>query len=113
VDALVGMQLRSHDDLDVVVDIQDVPALRDALHGAGYTLQDGDLPLSFMVVDPAGRQVDVHPVTFDDEGNGLYHAGYELGEKDHREIRVLKERRCRSAGRLRAAVVNFSTRPAD
>jgi lincosamide nucleotidyltransferase A/C/D/E len=92
-------------------------------------IQEGESPLSFMVVDPQGRQVDVHPVTFDEQGNGLYkmaggktwtypadglsgmgsiggkevrcltpelqiraHAGYELSEKDHREIRALHER---------------------
>jgi hypothetical protein len=25
-----------------------------------------------MVVDPEGRQVDIHPVVFDGDGNGLY-----------------------------------------
>jgi lincosamide nucleotidyltransferase A/C/D/E len=72
VDALFHEQLRSHDDLDIVVDIKDVPAVKDVLRNAGYTLQESDVPLSFMVVDPAGCQVDVHPVTFDDHGNGLY-----------------------------------------
>jgi lincosamide nucleotidyltransferase A/C/D/E len=123
------MQLRAHDDLDIVVDILNVPALVEALRGAGYAFQNGDPPLSFMVVDPAGRQVDVHPATFDAHGNGLYlmedgrtwtypaeglagrgsiggrpvqcltpalqmrvHAGYQLGEKDHQEIRLLNER---------------------
>src|SRR5690349_1772761 len=45
VDALVGMQLRSHDDLDIVVDIHDVPPLRAVLRGAGYASQEGvDVP---------------------------------------------------------------------
>jgi lincosamide nucleotidyltransferase A/C/D/E len=72
VDALLHEQLRFHDDLDIVVDIKDVPAVKDVLRTAGYTLQESDAPLSFMVVDPAGRQVDVHPVTFDGHGNGVY-----------------------------------------
>jgi lincosamide nucleotidyltransferase A/C/D/E len=129
VDALVGEQLRAHDDLDIVVGIEDVPTVQRVLRQAGYTMRDRDAPLSFMTVDPDGRQVDVHPVTFDQQGNGLYqmddgdtwtypgtglvgtgsiggtrvrcltpglqmrvHAGYELAEKDHKEIRILHER---------------------
>jgi lincosamide nucleotidyltransferase A/C/D/E len=129
VDALVGEQLRAHDDLDIVVAIDDVPVVQDVLRRAGYTDRDREAPLSFMTVDREGRQVDVHPVTFDADGNGLYqmddgdtwtypaaglagtgsiggrpvhcltpelqmrvHAGYELGEKDHEEIRILHER---------------------
>lgn len=72
VDALVGERLRAHDDLDIVVNIKDVPAVQDVLRRAGYTLRDREAPLSFMTVDPDGRQVDVHPVTFDAHGNGLY-----------------------------------------
>lgn len=72
VDALFGVQLRPHDDLDIVVDIEHVPAVKGVLRGCGYTFQESEAPLSFMVVDPEGRQVDVHPVTFDAEGNGLY-----------------------------------------
>jgi len=129
VDALFGGELRSHDDLDIVVDIKDVPTVKAVLRRSGYTFQEGDAPLSFMMVDPDGRQVDVHPVTVDQQGNGLYqmeggetwtytaeglagtgsrggksvrcltpafqmrvHAGYELSEKDHEAIRVLRER---------------------
>lgn len=72
VDALCHEQLRTHDDLDVVVGIEDVPIVKAVLRDAGYTHQESDAPLSFMVVDPAGRQVDVHPVTFDGDGDGLY-----------------------------------------
>jgi lincosamide nucleotidyltransferase A/C/D/E len=72
VDALCDEQLRPHDDLDIVVAIEDAPIVKTVLRDAGYTHQESDVPLSFMVVDPAGRQVDVHPVAFDDDGNGLY-----------------------------------------
>jgi len=72
VDALFGEQLRSHDDLDVVVDINDVQQTVDVLRSAGYTHQESEAPLSFMMVDPDGRQVDVHPATFDRHGNGSY-----------------------------------------
>lgn len=72
VDALLGEQQRPHDDLDVVVELKDVAAVEDVLRRAGYTDKDRDAPLSFVVVDSKGRQVDIHPVVFDDDGNGLY-----------------------------------------
>lgn len=99
------------------------------LRGLGYELVAGAPPKSFVFVDPRGRQVDVHPVTFDAEGGGLYrmdddrswlypaegfsgrgtvggrpvrclnpevqvlvHSGYELTDKDFRELYLLRER---------------------
>jgi lincosamide nucleotidyltransferase A/C/D/E len=72
VDALLGEERREHDDLDLVVAMEDVEALTRVLNDLGYTHQRRGAPLSFELVDPNGRQVDVHPVTFDPEGNGLY-----------------------------------------
>jgi lincosamide nucleotidyltransferase A/C/D/E len=72
VDALLGEQQRPHDDLDLVVELKDVATVEDALRRAGYSEKDREAPLSFMVVDSEGRQVDIHPVVFDDDGNGLY-----------------------------------------
>jgi lincosamide nucleotidyltransferase A/C/D/E len=72
VDALLGEQQRAHDDLDLIVELNDVATVEDVLRRAGYTDKDRDAQLSFMVVDPAGRQVDIHPVVFDDDGNGVY-----------------------------------------
>jgi lincosamide nucleotidyltransferase A/C/D/E len=117
VDALLGEQQRPHDDLDLVVELKDVATVEDVLRRAGYTAKDREAPLSFMVVDSEGRQVDIHPVVFDDDGNGLYqmdhrqtwtypadgfcgvgrvqmivHSGYELSQKDHDEIRALHDR---------------------
>lgn len=72
VDALLSKQRREHDDLDLVVDIADVLKVQEVLRAAGYTYQDGGAPLSFMVVDREGWQVDVHPVTFNEHGDGVY-----------------------------------------
>jgi lincosamide nucleotidyltransferase A/C/D/E len=72
VDALLGEQQRAHDDLDLVVELKDVETIEDILRRAGYTDKDREAPLSFMVVDSEGRQVDIHPVVFDHDGNGLY-----------------------------------------
>lgn len=129
VDALLGEHVRKHDDLDLVVELADVASVTEALAGLGYELVAGEPPLSFVLVDAAGRQVDVHPVVLDEEGGGVYrmddgrdwiypaqgftgrgrvagsavrclspevqvlvHDGYELEEKDFRELRLLHER---------------------
>jgi lincosamide nucleotidyltransferase A/C/D/E len=128
VDALTGEQLREHDDLDLVVELAVVPALTTMLLEAGYRVVAGAPPASVVLADPLGRQVDVHPVSFDQSG-GVYrmedgrewvypaqgflgagrvagravrcltpevqvlvHDGYELTEKDYRELRLLHER---------------------
>ena len=41
VDALLGTQTRPHDDLDLVVQLEDVPKLRAALLDRGYILVGG------------------------------------------------------------------------
>jgi lincosamide nucleotidyltransferase A/C/D/E len=130
VDALLEEQTREHDDLDLVVELADVPVLTSLLDTAGYEVVAGGAPKSFVAVDPDGRQVDVHPVVFDDRrGGGVYlmddgrewvypadgfagggrvagrsvtcltpeiqvlvHDGYELEDKDYRELLLLHER---------------------
>ena len=129
VDALLGAQTREHDDLDLVVARSDVPQLIDVLGREGYEVAKGQLPMCIVLLDQVGRQVDVHPVEFDDDGDGIYrmedgrdwaypaagfagvgsvashevrcltpevqvlcHAGYELGETDHHDLGLLRER---------------------
>ena len=72
VDALLRRQTRAHDDLDLVVELAHVPELQRLLAGRGYVLRGGGAPKSFELVDAEGRQVDVHPVVFDDRGDGIY-----------------------------------------
>lgn len=72
VDALLRRQTRPHDDLDLVVALADAPQLRDVLAERGYALADGGVPMSVEFVDAEGRQVDVHPVVFDERGDGVY-----------------------------------------
>jgi lincosamide nucleotidyltransferase A/C/D/E len=72
VDALFDAQLRSHDDLDLVVGMSDVEKLQEVLAREGYVLRVGEAPSSFELVDPEGRQVDVHPVVLDEAGDGVY-----------------------------------------
>ncbi len=72
VDALLRGQTRPHDDLDLVVALADVPMLKELLVQRGYALGGGGAPMSFELVDTEGRQVDVHPVSFNERGDGVY-----------------------------------------
>lgn len=72
VDALLGQQTRSHDDLDIVVRDHDVSLLLDVLAGKGFTRTEGGRPFNFVLADAERRKVDVHIVVFDAHGNGLY-----------------------------------------
>jgi lincosamide nucleotidyltransferase A/C/D/E len=72
IDALLRRQTRPHDDLDLVVAFGDVPRLKDVLAERGYAVAGGGAPMSFELTDARGRQVDVHPVVFDQRGDGVY-----------------------------------------
>jgi len=130
VDALLETQTREHDDLDLVLSLEDVPVFMDVAEALGYEHVAGMPPRSFVLVDSVGRQIDVHPVSFSEErGGGVYimengsewiyptaglsgrgkvqghavrclspelqvtvHDGYELTEKDYRELDLLHAR---------------------
>jgi lincosamide nucleotidyltransferase A/C/D/E len=72
VDALLGRQTREHDDLDLVLSLDDMPRVAEVLERRGYELADGALPMSVVWLDAEGRQVDIHPVAFDEQGGGVY-----------------------------------------
>lgn len=72
VDALLGEQTRPHNDLDVIVSLDDVRGLRDVLAAQGFRRTEGQPPLCFVLADGDGHMVDVHPVVFDDQGDGHY-----------------------------------------
>lgn len=72
VDALLGEQTRRHGDVDVVVVEQHLPMLVATLKGRGFTAQSGGRDWNFVMADDRGREVDVHVVVLDAEGNGLY-----------------------------------------
>lgn len=72
VDALLEHQTREHDDLDVVVELTDVSRMTELLTRLAYVHVSGAAPTSFVMVDPRGLQVDVHPVNFDAQGAGVY-----------------------------------------
>lgn len=84
IDALLGEQTRPHKDIDIQVQVDDVTALFDLLAPLGYTLAyeweenrpavdscGAEIPTAFVLRDAAGREVDVHTLRLDDEGNGI------------------------------------------
>ncbi|HET8525582.1 MAG TPA: amino acid transporter [Actinomycetota bacterium] len=81
VDALVGEQTREHNDLDLIVREDHIARMRGVLHEHGFR-QSGGVPVSFVLRDERGREVDVHPVRFDDGGNG-HLGGDDRGPFEH------------------------------
>ena len=71
VDALVRKQTREHADLDVVVDLTGMEAVRHALGAMGFTVSEDELPTRLAMTDARGRSIDFHTVTFDEEGGGV------------------------------------------
>jgi len=72
VDALLGEQTREHDDLDLVLAADDVARIVGVLEANRYDVAKGRLPTCIVLLDPEGRQIDLHPVAFDDSGDGIY-----------------------------------------
>ena len=70
VDALLGRETRRHEDLDLVVALDDVPRIYAALAPLGFALHEDHLPVRF-VLRRNGEQLDFHTVTFDREGGGV------------------------------------------
>jgi lincosamide nucleotidyltransferase A/C/D/E len=130
VDALLGEQSRAHQDLDIAIQQRDIPKLRQLLGARGYK----DIKLeharawNFVLGDENDREIDVHVIVFDDQGNGIYgpaergemypaasltgtgliegrtvrcispewmvkfHSGYELKDKDFRDVSALSRK---------------------
>ena len=82
VDALLGEQTRPHKDLDIAIEQRNVPELRVYLGAKGYKeikLEDAR-PWNFVLGDEDGREIDVHVIVLDYDGNGVYGPA-ENGEK--------------------------------
>jgi lincosamide nucleotidyltransferase A/C/D/E len=74
VDALLGEQTRPHADLDVFIEDKDVLKLRELLEAEGYKEIKLEIarPHNFVLGDSTGREIDVHVITFDKEGQIIY-----------------------------------------
>jgi lincosamide nucleotidyltransferase A/C/D/E len=68
VDALAREQTREHDDLDMVVLLEDTDRLIEVLGAAEFTVTLDARPTRFVMSDGGGRRIDLHPVVFEADG---------------------------------------------
>jgi len=74
VDALLDSETRDHSDLDVALERSLLPLAQVVLEKLGFdhaAAAEPGLPARFVMKDGRGRQVDLHPLVFDEAGNGL------------------------------------------
>ena len=71
IDALVGEQTRPHQDLDLAFPAENEEALVAALAERGFEIVEDERPTRCLVRDGRGREIDLHPLTFDASGDGL------------------------------------------
>ena len=86
VDALLGEQTRTHQDLDIAIPEKHVPCLRELLSARGFQEKPrkDSWECNFVFADDQGRELDVHSYTLDEAGNNvhgvLYRAEYLTGK---------------------------------
>jgi lincosamide nucleotidyltransferase A/C/D/E len=71
IDALVGRETRPHRDLDLLHRVEQEPTVIAALSAAGFAETLDWRPVRFVVTDPAGREIDLHPLTFAADGSAV------------------------------------------
>jgi lincosamide nucleotidyltransferase A/C/D/E len=78
VDALLGHQSRPHEDLDVAVFHEDVPAIRALLEDLGYLVvpRDDSWECNFVYGNEYGHLIDIHSCSFDEENKNIYGVEY-------------------------------------
>ncbi|MEV5078748.1 amino acid transporter [Streptomyces sp. NPDC056159] len=79
IDALVGRQTRQHRDLDLMHHKIQEPAVVAALADAGFVETLDWRPVRFVLADPRGREIDLHPLTFAEDGSAVQ----AFPERDH------------------------------
>jgi len=71
IDALVGDQSREHRDLDLMHRLDQEPAVVAALAQAGFAETLDARPVRFVVSDRSGREIDLHPLVFAQDGSAM------------------------------------------
>jgi lincosamide nucleotidyltransferase A/C/D/E len=71
IDALVGEQTRSHDDLDLAIDTRDETHAIQTLQHAGFEIAADHRPTRLVMRTSTGTEVDLHPVDFAGPGPGV------------------------------------------
>jgi lincosamide nucleotidyltransferase A/C/D/E len=71
IDALLGEQTRQHRDLDLMHREPQEPAIVTALGAAGFVETLDWRPVRFVLTHPDGREIDLHPLTFAEDGSAV------------------------------------------
>jgi lincosamide nucleotidyltransferase A/C/D/E len=71
VDALIGRQTRPHQDLDLALELGDVRQAVEVLRETGFRMYEEELPTRANLRSADDRRVDLHVLTFDEQGNGF------------------------------------------
>jgi lincosamide nucleotidyltransferase A/C/D/E len=74
VDALLNKQSRPHKDLDIVLEERHLVRLEQFFVSRGYyrTKRELERPFNFVLADRGGKEIDVHVISLDENGNGIY-----------------------------------------
>ncbi|MFE5942065.1 nucleotidyltransferase domain-containing protein [Streptomyces sp. NPDC056480] len=71
IDALIGEQTRHHRDVDLMHRQDHEAAVVAALSEAGFEESLDWRPIRFVVTAPDGREIDLHPLVFADDGSAV------------------------------------------
>lgn len=71
IDALIGEQTRDHRDLDLMHRQDHEAAAVAALSEAGFVESLDWRPIRFVMAAPDGREIDLHPLVFADDGSAV------------------------------------------
>jgi lincosamide nucleotidyltransferase A/C/D/E len=76
VDALLNKQSRPHKDLDIVLEERHLGRFEQFFVSRGYyrAKREIERPFNFVLADRDNREIDVHVISFDENGNGIYGA---------------------------------------
>lgn len=69
IDALVGQKTRDHQDLDIAVPVESMPAVMELVDQLGYAVDTDWRPARVAVRDASGRVIDIHPIVFEADGS--------------------------------------------
>ena len=72
IDALLQTQTRPHKDVDIIPRVADIPKLLEILRGREFAIQEGTPPHAFVLANGQGLAIDIHAVTFAEDGNGIH-----------------------------------------
>lgn len=83
VDALLGEQNRDHADADLVVLVDELDLVLSTMAEVGFGVTIDHRPTRLELMDRAGRVIDLHPIRFDDAGDGWQSGANPVGGDLH------------------------------